>query len=134
MHNDIDYEYSVLGIPSMDDSHRLLLHELAELESVCDLEFARCYPSLVTAIERDFREEEALMEEVGLASFQTHLEQHARMLSALHHVASRVQHGEVEPGREAVLLLRQWWFLHISTLDKALVEALLEKPDGRAPA
>ena len=110
----------------MDTSHRQLLDELAGLESVCDQEFTRCYPSLVAAIERDFREEEALMEEVGLASFQTHLEQHARMLSALHHVTSHVLEGDVDPGREAVELLRTWLTAHISIMDSALADAVRE--------
>ena len=108
----------------MDNSHQHLLDELAGLEAVCDQEFARCYPSLVAAIERDFRQEEELMDEVGLASFQTHLEQHARMLSALHHVAPHVQEGDVDPGREAIVLLRTWLTVHIDIMDKALADAV----------
>jgi hemerythrin-like metal-binding protein len=78
----------------------------------------------VAAIERDFREEELLMERVGLDSFQSHLEQHARVLSALHHATSQVQKGDFGPGREVVALLPQWLLSHIPAMDKALTEAL----------
>ena len=130
MGNDTKRGYPVLGVASMDYSHQHLLDELAGLEAVCDQEFARCYPSLVAAIERDFRQEEELMEEVGLASFQTHLEQHARMLSALHHVAPHVQEGDVDPGREAVVLLHTWLTVHIDIMDKALADAVRKSPAG----
>jgi hemerythrin-like metal-binding protein len=124
MPNDIDEDNLALGLTSVDQAHRVLLDTLAELAQVSDLEFVRNYPSLVAAIERDFEEEEALMDKTGLASFKPHLEQHARMLSALHHAASRVLEGDIEPGREAVVLLRQWLVFHISTLDKALADAV----------
>lgn len=113
-----------LGVASMDASHHVLFDELLQLLKAPDAEFARSYPSLVASIERDFREEEALMEELGLASFQAHFEQHARMLSALHHTASKVMQGEIDAGREAVELLPEWLQFHISTMDKALAEAV----------
>jgi hemerythrin len=120
-------ECPALGVPSMDASHRVLFDELLQLTVAPDAEFARAYPALVASIERDFQGEEALMEELGLASFQAHIEQHARMLSALHHTASKVMQGEVDVGREAVQLLPQWLQFHISTMDRALAEAVVNR-------
>jgi hemerythrin len=124
MENDIDEENLTLGLTSVDHAHRVLLDALADLAQVSDLEFVRNYPPLVAAIERDFEEEEALMDKAGVTSFKPHLEQHARMLSALHHAAPHVLEGDIAPGREAVVLLGQWLVFHISTMDKALADAL----------
>jgi hemerythrin-like metal-binding protein len=124
MQNDTDFEYPALGLASLDRAHRELLNTLAELARVSDQEFANGYPSLVAAIERDFREEELLMERVGLISFQSHLEQHARVLSALHHAAPRVLEGDFGAGREVVALLPQWLLFHIPAMDKELMNAL----------
>lgn len=124
MQDNTDFEYPVLGLVSVDCAHRKLLNALAKLAQVSDQEFARGYPLLVAAIERDFREEEALMEKIGLGSYKAHLEQHARVLSALHHAAARALEGDFGPGREAVELLSQWLLAHIPAMDKALIDAL----------
>jgi hemerythrin-like metal-binding protein len=125
MQNDTDFEYpAVLGLASVDRAHRTLFDALAELARASDPEFARDYPSLVAALERDFREEEMLMEKAGLSSYKAHLEQHARVLSALHHAAARVMEGDFGPGREAVGLLSQWLLVHIPAMDKALIDGL----------
>lgn len=115
------------GVAAMDASHQVLFDELLRLLKAPDDEFARSYPSLVASIERDFREEEAAMEELDLASFQAHFEQHARMLSALHHTLSKVMQGEIDAGREAVALLPEWLQFHISTMDKALADAVMRQ-------
>jgi hemerythrin-like metal-binding protein len=124
----------ILGVPAVDDAHRALLDELARLARCSDQEFAGCYPALVAAIERDFRAEQALMEDVEVISFRAHVEQHARMLSALHHAASHVQGGELAAGREAVALLKEWLPLHISTMDRALVDAAAKRTTTHAPS
>lgn len=120
------FEPGMFGLPSLDRTHRALADALSALTDAPDPEFARGYLALVAAFERDFRAEEALMEEVGLASFQVHMEQHARMLSALHHTASRVQQGDVGAGREALMLLPQWLAFHIATMDAELARAVQE--------
>jgi hemerythrin-like metal-binding protein len=120
-------EFPSLGVAAMDASHRMLLTELSALPQAPDAEFARSYPVLIASIERDFHEEEALMEDLGVASFQAHIEQHARMLSALHHTVSRVMQGEIDAGREAVELLPEWLQFHIATMDKALADAVVRR-------
>ncbi|TFV87293.1 hypothetical protein E4K72_22645 [Oxalobacteraceae bacterium OM1] len=109
--------FPVLGMPAMDESHHRLADELNAIGLVRDQEFVEWYPPLVAAIERDFREEELLMEVVGVESFQAHVEQHARMLSALHHAAPRVQAGEVALGRQVVAELAEWLRFHIASMD-----------------
>lgn len=115
------------GVAAMDLAHRNLLNDMSQLRDVCDQEFARCYPALVAAVERDFREEENLMELLGLSSFRAHLEQHARMLAALHCTMGSASGGETAPARAALALLREWLEFHIPSMDRELAAALKQK-------
>ena len=113
-----------LGVPVMDDAHRALLVELARLADVPDDQFAVGFFAMIAALERDFREEEDLMEQIDFPVLCSHREQHARVLSGLHHVALRVMQNDIASGREAVKLLPQWFLFHLSTMDLALAVAL----------
>ena len=112
-----------LGLPCVDVAHEAVLQELERLAGTCDRDFAVEFFRLVDRIERDFHEEEAMMEEIDYPGLCAHREQHARLLGALHHVAARVMAGELDIGREAVALLPQWLVMHLGTMDTALALA-----------
>lgn len=114
-----------LGMPAVDACHRDLLDELARLEDAPDREFADVYMRFVARVERDFREEEELMERTSFSGLPSHREQHARMLGGLHHVATQVMAGQTGAGREIVALLPGWFMLHIETMDGALAASTL---------
>jgi len=109
-----------LDMPALDAAHRELLDELSRLSDMPDEEFASGYARFVAQVERDFREEEDLMEETGFSGLPSHREQHARVLGGLHHVARQVMAGDLAPGREVVALMPGWFLLHIETMDGAL--------------
>ncbi|MET3132038.1 hemerythrin-like metal-binding protein [Oxalobacteraceae bacterium GrIS 1.11] len=113
-----------LGIPAMDEAHRTLIEELARLAETPDRQFCAGFGALTAAIERNFAEEEAAMESLALPGLRAHLEQHARVLSALHHADPYVLRGDVATGRQAVALLPQWFLVHHATFDLALAHAL----------
>ncbi|WP_194721458.1 bacteriohemerythrin [Noviherbaspirillum malthae] len=113
-----------LGIAALDRSHRELMDAFVTLQALPDEQFLHRYPDLVAKIERDFRQEEAMMEKLDLPSFQTHMEQHARVLNALHHAASSLMQGDIELGRRAIMLLADWFPYHIDTMDRRLVMAI----------
>ena len=120
-----------LGMPAVDASHRELLDELAALEQASDGEFGASYTRFVAKVERDFREEEDLMEQMAFSGLANHREQHARMLGGLHHVAIQVMAGDIGAGREVVALMPGWFMLHIETMDGALaVSALSSQEQG----
>jgi hemerythrin len=125
----------VLGVPEMDDAHKALLAELARLDAAPDDQFGAGFLALITALERDFQGEEALMEKIDFPALRSHREQHARVLSGLHHVAPDVMRGDFTLGREATKLLPQWFQFHLSTMDAALAVALelADSPD-RSPS
>jgi hemerythrin len=114
-----------LGVPSVDACHRELLDELAMLEDAPDKEFAASYTRFVARVERDFREEEDLMEQTAFCGLPSHREQHARMLAGLHHVARQVMAGDIASGRDVVALMPGWFMLHIETMDGALAASAL---------
>jgi len=113
-----------VGVAAMDDAHRALLEELSRLGAAPDDQFATGFLALIAAVERDFRNEEELMEQIDFPALRCHREQHARALSGLHHVAPSVMRGDLAAGREAAKLLPQWFLVHLSTMDVALAAAL----------
>lgn len=122
-----------VGVDAVDACHRELLSELAALEDEQDAQFADRYTGFVARVERDFREEEALMERTAFSGLHGHREQHARMLGGLHHVARQVMAGDLAAGRDLVAMLPGWFMLHIATMDGALA-AGVSTPERETPA
>ena len=110
----------VLGVPNIDALHQSFVEILAKLNTASDEQFAHQYNALVTNMERDFYEEEQQMEEIAFPALQSHREQHARVLSAMHHAQGHVMCGDIAAGRDVIALLPQWFTFHLSTMDAAL--------------
>jgi len=124
-----------LGIPMMDDAHKAMIQEMANLMTASDSEFGSSLFSLIAEIERDFCGEEAMMEDINFPALQSHREQHARVLSALHHVVPEVMQGNCASARKVIELLPQWFLFHQATMDAALAVALdLEALQKTQPA
>jgi len=117
-------EGMALGFPAIDDAHAALFAAMTRLTQLEDQQFSAAFHDLIAAVERDFREEENLMEENGFPSLPAHREQHARVLCGLHHAWAAVDAGDLAPGRHALTLLPQWLLLHQATMDMALAAAL----------
>lgn len=113
-----------LGVAALDDAHKALLEQLGRLSAAPDAQFAAGFVELVALIERDFREEEELMENINFPALHNHREQHARVLGGLHHLDPYAMQGDVGPGRKAIELLPQWFLYHLKTADAALAGAL----------
>ena len=96
MHDSYWKEEMALGVPAIDEAHEALFLELARLSQLSDQHFSVGFRDLIAAVERDFREEEELMEEIGFPSLANHREQHARVLSGLHHAWAAVDEGDLE--------------------------------------
>lgn len=113
-----------LGIPVMDDAHKAFVETLAHLQTAPDHEFAVDLFAMIARLERDFREEETLMEQVDYSGLSSHREQHARVLGALHNVVPAVMRNEFDQARKVIDLLAQWFLFHLATMDSALAVAL----------
>ncbi len=113
-----------LGVAEIDAAHRAFILQLAQVHSAPDAAFENALYALITAMETDFREEEALMEAIDFPGLRSHREQHARVLSALHHVVPQVMQGDHAQARKAVELIAPWFMLHLTTMDATLAVAL----------
>ena len=113
-----------LGAPEIDHAHQAFIAQLAQLLSAADDAFERGLYALIGAMEADFRQEEALMEDIDFPGIRMHREQHARVLSALHHVVPQVMQGDHAQARRVVELIPQWFLFHLTTMDAAMVVAL----------
>lgn len=113
-----------LGVAAMDELHQTFFASLKALQAAPDFDFPARFDQLVADVERDFAAEEKWMEKINFISIQSHLEQHARVLSALHHAQAGVMGGDIAQGREAIELLSQWFVFHITTMDNALARAI----------
>ena len=112
-----------IGIADMDESHRVMVDAMQHVSQIGDEGFEAAYRSFIACVERDFREEEEVMELFPYPDARTHCEHHARTLSALHHSMGQVMQGDIASGRQALALLFQWFTVHIATMDRGLALA-----------
>lgn len=107
----------------MDRLYCALSQALEELLTIEDLRFADAFCNFVAKLEHSFRQEEAWLEEMQCPSVLMHLEEHARALSALHHLHSRIMAGGIAEGREVVRhVLPHWLALHMANMDFAMTQ------------
>jgi hemerythrin len=109
------------GIESVDTLHRSVLSQTSRLKQCADFEVPEIYRSLVVIVERTFAHEQRLMEAFGFPALHCHLEQHARVLAALHKTHPVVMNGNYDAARRVGgFLLPDWLHLHIATQDVTL--------------
>jgi hemerythrin len=106
---------------AMDSLHGQVRKALFVALDADDPSFLSRFRALTAALENTFATEESWMEEVDYPAAKSHREQHARVLSGMHHVHCSLLAGNVATARKVVAcLLPDWLNLHVSTLDTAL--------------
>lgn len=121
---DVLNQQASIGVPEIDLAHQLLKQALEQLANTDDVNLPSSYMALVAMLEQDFHLEENLMESYSLPSLQLHREQHARVLSGLHHAQPRIMAGDLNLGRNTLELLPQWLAIHSATMDQVLAAEL----------
>lgn len=112
---------SATGVVVMDVLHQQLDEALHATLAANDAMFIRRFRRLVALLEEAFATEEFWMEEVDYPAIKSHREQHARVLSGMHHVHCSLMEGDVGAARKVVaVLLPDWLKLHVATMDTAL--------------
>ena len=110
-----------VGNAVIDAAHEALFDEMQRLLSGADAELDVGLLCLSDKLECDFREEESLMEALDFSGIRNHRAEHARVLSALHHVAP----DDVVAAREVLQLMSLWFPVHVTTMDAQLAAALV---------
>jgi hemerythrin-like metal-binding protein len=113
-----------LDIPAMDRSHQIVFGELSQLATLPDRKFRPRFAAMIAGMECEFFSEDEWMERIDYPETQSHREQHAIGLGALHHAHSKVMAGEIELGRMVVASLSAWLIEHITTMDVPLALAV----------
>jgi hemerythrin-like metal-binding protein len=116
------------GNRSLDEEHQRLFDDLARTAALEGERFAAACGAIIAGIEHDFRREEDLMEAIDYPALAVHREQHARVLSGLHHAEAALQQGDAAPARRCMELLPKWLELHIATQDAPLALLLQVEP------
>ena len=101
------------GVAALDELHRSCRDALDELACADPNTLKSGFTELVTRFEDAFRTEDEWMDNLDYPALNSHREQHARVLGALHHVHGELMGGDIALGRhvvEAILKLepRQW--------------------------
>lgn len=105
----------------IEERHQSIFKLMAQIYCCVDFELPENFKILVLAMEQTFGNEQRLMEKSGFPAIKCHLEQHARVLAALHMVHRRVMQGDNGLARRVGgQLLPDWFKLHTETLDQAL--------------
>ena len=74
-----------------------------------------------------FLSEQLVMRLHGYPGYETHLEEHTRLMKKVREIRETVFHGEKLPSLQLVRELRDWLLTHIATEDAAFGEYLRKK-------
>jgi hemerythrin len=120
-----DYFEKSVDMPAensqLDALHDSLRQLTQQLNNCAQDEICSAYEQLLVTAEKDFAAEQLMMERHDFPATRTHLEQHARVLCALHQAHPAVMTGDhnlaIHVGGR---LLPEWFELHNSTLDASV--------------
>lgn len=105
----------------LDIRYAQIRQQMRCLESCPDIDVPDNFQDLLDSLEDLFAFESQLMESHNFPGLRCHVEQHARVLGALHRTHSLVMNGSNHPARHAGnYLLKHWLELHNETLDACL--------------
>lgn len=113
-----------LGVPAIDEAHKAFVDEMARLAEANAEQLGAGVAALIALMERDFREEEALMKKIAFPGLRAHREQHTCALEGLKQAQAYIGAGEPAVGHATIAQLTRWFLIHLSTMDLALAVAL----------
>jgi hemerythrin len=115
------FKQSLYEAEFVEEWHQTIYRFMGKIDCCPDYELSEYFKILIFALEKIFGKEQLLMENFGFPAMKCHLEQHARLLAALHHVHYGVMRGDTGLARRVGSRLLPGWFdLHTTTLDQAL--------------
>jgi hemerythrin len=124
------------GLPEMDALHARLYETILSTSELPANQLASGFQALAHRVGQAFAMEELWMEGATTADSKIHREQHALVLSGLHHTHSKIMSGDLAAGRDVLeRLLPQWLYFHSDTMDSPLALAVQrERIESVGPA
>jgi len=120
-----------LGVPVIDQAHRVIFKLLDGLERLPRPAFDNACQQLIKEFIEDLNEENRLMDDLDYPQAPEHRAAHDRLLEALHNAVHLLRRGDEQSARRAVHFLPEWIDKHINTMDLALAVALLRAKAGQ---
>ena len=124
-------EYSV-GIESIDKQHRKLLNLINNLQTAVYFSTGEQFEhealdALVDYTRTHFTYEEALMEQHAYPDYESHRQQHEKMIAKVEAVLAEYQQDRDTAMKKATVFLREWLINHINGTDKQYSSFLIDK-------
>lgn len=113
-----------LGIPVMDQSHRIVFARLEELQNLPPRALDQACARLAIELAADLREEERLMAAINYPAAEVHQSTHRSLLAQIDLARARLAEGDELAARKILGSLESWIAAHINTMDLALAIAL----------
>ncbi|WP_028102747.1 bacteriohemerythrin [Pseudoduganella violaceinigra] len=113
-----------LGIPVLDQSHRVIFDLLESMAAMPRPAFDQACRTLAVEIMEDLREENNLMERIGYPAAEAHRCAHGKLLASVAHILPLLRDGKEAAARQIVRSLPDWIEAHINTMDLALAVAV----------
>jgi len=112
-----------LGIPELDQSHRILFDLLESMASLPRPAFDQACRQLAVEFMQDLREENRLMERIAYPAAAAHRAAHGKILESIASLLRLLKQGDEAAARKIVHSLPDWIEAHINTMDLALAIA-----------
>jgi len=113
-----------LGIPVMDQSHRIIFELLETMRHLPRPAFDEACQRLATELATDLNEETRLMRAINYAPADVHKAAHNGILTAISQAQCQLASDDEFEAREIIRSLPDWLEAHINTMDLALAVAL----------
>ncbi len=112
----------LLDYTPIDDNHQQFVELLKQLETTDNAQFPQLFRQLYEHTEAHFDLENRLMDQYAFPAAAEHKGEHQRVLAEFRQFSKRVDKGLITFGRSYVKeRLPQWFELHVTTMDSALV-------------
>ncbi|MDD5413010.1 MAG: hemerythrin domain-containing protein [Methylobacter sp.] len=120
-----------VGYDQIDNDHDEFINLLNELDSAGNANFPVLFKQLYEQTEQHFERENQLMKQFSYPGETEHKGEHQRVLGEFKQFKSRVDKGLIAFGRSFVKdRLPQWFGLHVTTMDSALVTHINKQPEA----
>ena len=117
--------YIALGNKTIDDTHREFITLLLELNNAPKESFTNSFATFLGHIEQHFSQEETLMQDSNDPNLAEHMSEHRRVLNKLKLFEKRIAAGKSNFAKAYLKdKLPEWFKLHTTTMDSALVSHL----------
>lgn len=113
-----------LGIPLLDQSHRIVFDMIEAMQGQARPAFDEACRQLAVEFMEHLREENTLMAQIDYPSAPAHRAAHGNLLEQIARALRLLRDNEEATARQIICSLPDWLEAHINTMDLALAVAV----------